>query len=121
MSVGWQATRIGIITYILPFIWVLKPALITLGTPVEIIMVLMTTAVGIYGLSLGIGGFFRGVLNWPQRIISIIGSLLVIFGMEIIVGAVGVVLIGLTVLWQLLKRRMAISQTVTYPGTDIAE
>ncbi|HMK52308.1 MAG TPA: TRAP transporter large permease subunit, partial [Thermodesulfobacteriota bacterium] len=103
MSVGWQATRIGIVTYVLPFIWVLKPALITLGTPVEIIMVLMSTAVGVYGLTLGIGGFFKGRLNWPQRIASIIGSFLVIFGTGAVVDSVGVALIGVTIVWQLFK------------------
>ena len=103
MSVGWQATRIGIVTYVLPFIWVLKPALITLGTPVEIIMVLVSTAVGVYGLTLGIGGFFKGRLNWPQRIASIIGSFLVIFGTGAVVDSVGVALIGVTIVWQLFK------------------
>jgi TRAP transporter 4TM/12TM fusion protein len=103
MSVGWQATRIGIITYVLPFIWVLKPALITLGTPVEIIMVLMSTAVGVYGLTLGIGGFFKGKLNWPQRIASIIGSFLLVFGTGVVIDAVGVVLIGVPILWQFFK------------------
>jgi len=121
MSVGWQATRIGVITYILPFIWVLKPALITLGTPLEIMTVMITTAAGIYALSLGIGGFFKGILNWPQRIIAIIGGFLVIFNSGIIVAAGGVVLIGLTMSWQLLKNRRMISQATTYPETDIVE
>ena len=103
MSVGWQATRIGFVTYVLPFIWVLKPALITLGTPVEMITVMITTAIGIYGLSLGIGGFFKGILNWPQRIIALLGGLGVIFNTGIIVAAGGVVLIGVTILWQLFK------------------
>lgn len=115
MSVGWQATRIGIITYVLPFIWVLKPALITLGTPLEIITVMITTGVGVYGLSLGVGGFFKGILNWPQRIISIIGSLLVIFNTGIIVAGSGVVLIGVTVFWQWYKSRRIVSQSTAYP------
>ena len=104
MSVGWQATRIGIVTYILPFIWVLKPALITLGTPVEVITVMISTFVGVYGLTVGIGGFFKGQLNWPQRIASIIGSLFVSFGTGLAIDAVGVLLIGVTILWQLCKR-----------------
>ena len=116
MSVGWQATRIGVVTYVLPFIWVLKPALITLGTPIEIITVMITTAIGICGLSLGVGGFFKGILNWVQRIIVIIGSLLVIFNTGIIVAAGGVVLIGVTILWQWFKSRRIMSQSTAYPS-----
>ena len=115
ISVGWQATRIGIITYILPFIWVLKPALITMGTPVEIVTVLMTTTIGIYGLSLGVGGFFRGILNWPKRIISVVGSFLVIFGTGFIVPAGGIVLIGVTVSWQYYNSRRFMSENTAYP------
>ncbi len=115
MSTGWQATRIGIITYLLPFIWVLKPALITRGTLLEIITVMITTGIGVYGLSLGVGGFFKGILNWPQRIITIIGSFLVIFGTGIILAVGGVVLIGVTISWQLYKSRRIMSQSTAYP------
>jgi TRAP transporter 4TM/12TM fusion protein len=114
MSVGWQATRIGVVTYILPFIWVLKPALITIGTPFEIVTVMITTAVGIYGLSLGIGGFFKGILNWPQRIIATMGGFLVIFNTGVTVGAGGVVLIGVMMSWQLFKSRRTMSQSTPY-------
>jgi len=103
MSVGWQATRVGIVAYILPFIWVLRPGFMTLGTPLEIIKAMIAAAIGIYALSLGVGGFFKGTLSWPQRIIFIIASLLVIFGTEILVAAGGMLLIGLTILWQLFK------------------
>jgi TRAP-type uncharacterized transport system fused permease subunit len=66
-------------------------------------MVLTSTAAGVYGLTLGIGGFFKGKLNWPQRIASIIGSSLVIFGTGVVIDAVGVVLIGLPIIWQFFK------------------
>jgi TRAP transporter 4TM/12TM fusion protein len=121
MSVGWQATRIGIVTYILPFVWVLKPALITIGTPLQIITVIITSAIGICGVTLGVGGFFKGNLSWPQRIIILIGGFLVIFNTGVMVAAIGVVLMGVTISWQLLKSRRIISQSTTYPETDIAE
>ena len=64
---------------------------------------MITTAIGVYGISLGVGGFFKGILNWPQRIIALLGGLGVIFNTGIIVAAGGVVLIGVTILWQLFK------------------
>jgi len=99
-KVGWQASRLGIIAYVVPFAFVYHPALLTLGKPVEVIIAITTAILGTIGLSLGIGGYMLGKLNWPQRVICLAGSLVLLFGQSITLNVIGLIVVGIVVLWQ---------------------
>jgi TRAP transporter 4TM/12TM fusion protein len=115
-KLGWQATRLGILAYILPFAFVFDPALLIVGTPMEIAVAVTAVAIGTVGLAFGVGGHFWGSLNWPQRIMCLGGGMLLIFGRSEVLGS-SVVLMGggafilaVVLLWQwLLKRAKASS------------
>ncbi len=104
VKIGWQAARLGILAYVLPFAWVFKPALITIGTPLEIVAVVLTTAIGTVGLAFGVGGTFMGKLNWLQRLLCIAGSMLIIFGDSMVYIGGGVFILIVAILWQWLKK-----------------
>jgi TRAP-type uncharacterized transport system fused permease subunit len=103
-KLGWQATRLGILAYILPFAFVFDPALLTIGTPMEIAVAITSVAVGTVGLAFGVGGHFLGSLKWPQRIMCLGGSLLLIFSRSAMFMGGGVLLLGTALLWQWLLR-----------------
>jgi len=108
-KVGLQATRLGLLAYVLPFAFVIKPALVFFGTPIEIVVAVACAAIGTVGLSFGVGGHFLGKLNWPQRLMSIAGSALLIFShSDMLIGS-GAAILGIAILWQWLRTRLATS------------
>lgn len=78
MKTGFQATRLGVVLYVLPFWFVYRPAILSLGTPLEIVISVSTTIIAILALSSGIMGHGLTKINWPERILLIIGALMLI-------------------------------------------
>jgi TRAP-type uncharacterized transport system fused permease subunit len=58
MKTGFQAMRIGVAKFILPFFFVLSPAMLLQGPFSEIIQVVPTAAIGIILISGGLEGYF---------------------------------------------------------------
>ncbi len=107
---GWQATRLGILVYLVPFAFVLKPALLTLGTPLEVVIAIVCVTLATIGLSLGIGGYFLGRMHWIQRAIIIAGSGLLMFATIPLYLALGAVLAVIIIAWQTIKKRLVVSK-----------
>jgi len=106
-KVGWTATRLGILIYVLPFAWVFKPALVGFGTPMEVVVTIASVAIGTVGLAFGTGGHFMRKLNWLQRVMSLAGGMLLIFGHSATLIGGGALILVIAVLWQWLKIRLA--------------
>src|SRR5437868_12089999 len=53
---GWTGMRLGIVAYIVPFVFVLHPALILQGTVVEIVVAIITASLGVILLGGGCAG-----------------------------------------------------------------
>ena len=96
---GFQAMRLGIVTFIVPFILVYNPALIMIGTPAEIALATVTAIVGVFALSVGIEGYLFSRANWLQRILAI-GSGLSMMIPGLVTDAMGAVLLAAVVFWQ---------------------
>jgi TRAP transporter 4TM/12TM fusion protein len=64
---GWTGMRLGIVAYIVPFVFVFHPALIGKGAWLEITGSVLTAAAGVILLSIGCAGFFTRPLGWPRR------------------------------------------------------
>ena len=80
---GFEAMRLGGAIYIIPFFFVLNPALVGVGTGGEIAVVLATALAGIWFLGSGLQGYFAGLgalpstaLGWGARALLIVGGLL---------------------------------------------
>lgn len=78
MRTGYRAMRLGIVAYIIPFMWVYKPVLLLQGPVAEITAAVATSAVGVIALSGAIEGFMLTRVNWIQRILLGIGAILLI-------------------------------------------
>jgi len=106
-KVGLQATRLGLLAYVLPFAFVIKPALVFFGTPIEIVVAVVCVVIGTAGLSFGVGGHFIGKINWPQRVLFLAGSMLLIFSHSTMLIGSGAVVLGVAIFCQWLKMRLA--------------
>src|SRR5699024_9620787 len=58
-KVGFEAVRLGLASFIIPFIFVFNPALLMGGSAMEIIYAVLTSSAGIIILGCGIIGFFH--------------------------------------------------------------
>ncbi len=72
---GWTATRLGMMTFLLPFVWIYKPGLLLMGSPIEVIVDTAVTLAALVMLSYGLAGF---MLKWWQRILLLGSALLVL-------------------------------------------
>jgi TRAP transporter 4TM/12TM fusion protein len=75
---GWTGMRLGIVAYIVPFVFVYHPALILYGTGVEIAVTLVTAAVGVILLGIACAGYLFRPLDWMRRGWAALAALLLI-------------------------------------------
>jgi len=71
MRTALAAMRYGWPAFVLPFVFVMAPALIGHGTTIEVLRAVATASVGIWVVSLGIGGWFTAQLGAPSRALLI--------------------------------------------------
>lgn len=77
MKTGFEAMRLGSIIYFVPFFFVLNPALIGRGAPLEIVVVLVTAVAGIVLICAALQGYLYGIgpldgnglFAWPARLL----------------------------------------------------
>jgi TRAP transporter 4TM/12TM fusion protein len=74
METGWAACRIGWVKFVLPFIFVLSPTLLMIGTPAAIIYDSVTAFIGVYYVTVGIVGFFQRSLGWMFRAVMFVAG-----------------------------------------------
>ena len=70
-KVGFTAMRLGVIAFIIPFFFVYGPALLMIGTPLEVIEATVTSLVGCFFLAAGLEGWLVEKINIPCRILAL--------------------------------------------------
>ena len=70
-KVGFTAMRLGVIAFIIPFFFVYGPALLMIGTPLEIIEATVTSLIGCFFLAVGLEGWLVEKINIPCRILAL--------------------------------------------------
>ena len=94
MRTGVNATKLAIAAFIIPYIFALSPSLLLMNEGVlSAVLGIVTSVVGMFGVSMGLEGFFHGRLAWPLRLLSIAGGLLLIYP-GILTDVIGVLIVG---------------------------
>lgn len=112
MKTGVNATRLAIAGFIIPFIFALSPDMLLVNTTwYEVLLITVTSIIGMYGVCYGLSGFGVGeesgagrISGIFKRIISIAGGLLLIYpgiGTDVF----GVALVGAVMLWRRLGNK----------------
>jgi TRAP transporter 4TM/12TM fusion protein len=74
METGWAAVRIGWVKFALPFMFVLAPTLLMIGTPASIVYDTFTAFIGVYYVTVGIVGYFQREIGLPLRVVTILAG-----------------------------------------------
>ncbi|MBC7336038.1 MAG: TRAP transporter large permease subunit, partial [Clostridia bacterium] len=104
VKTGFIAFRLGLASFLIPFVFVYSPALLMHGEVGQILWTAFTTLMGVYALASGLEGFGFLPLNYPLRILLIAAAVMLIIP-EVFTDILGLVLVVATMLGQLYYRR----------------
>ena len=105
MKTALTATKLAIGAFIVPYVFALNPAMLFIDTTVgEVILICITSIVGIFGVSAALEGYIVDHMKWYQRIMSGVGGLLLI-DPGLATDTVGLCLVGAVVVLQLIQRK----------------
>ena len=48
---GYRAVRLGIVAFVVPFVFVYQPELLLIGEPLDVILAILTATLGVISLS----------------------------------------------------------------------
>jgi TRAP-type uncharacterized transport system fused permease subunit len=98
-STCFQAMRLGIVTYLVPFILIYNPALLLIGNISEIVLGAVTAVIGVFALSVGVEGYLFFRTNWLQRILAVSAGIIMIMpGLPS--DLIGIGILAVVVYWQ---------------------
>ncbi len=110
MKTSWTAFRYSLVGFALPFMFIYQPALLLSlrsGNPLDVpdvVMAVVSSAIGVYALSLAVTGYFRAPLGWVARGGLLLAAVLLMwpgtsgFWIGLAVNMAGIALLGV-VLW----------------------
>ena len=105
MKTAFNATKLAIAAFIIPYILAFNPAMVLVDTDLmEVILIAATSLVGMFGLGMGLEGFFRGKLPWWLRIVAIGGGLCLIYP-GTLTDVIGVCVVAAVIALQLLRQK----------------
>ncbi|MFO7772778.1 MAG: TRAP transporter fused permease subunit [Dehalococcoidia bacterium] len=104
--------RLAVVLFIVPFMFLFDPALLLIGSTLEIAETVGTAIFGLVMLSAGLEGWLLGRANWLQRVLLIVAGVALMFNISTMVHITGIVVLALVLLWQ----RIAPSRVVRKIG-----
>lgn len=100
MKTAFNASRLAIAVFIVPYVFCFSPALLMIDTNAgEVIRIVITSFIGIFGVAAGLEGYLKTKMNVLQRVIFVVSGLMLIFP-SWITDIVGIVLIAGVIAWQ---------------------
>ena len=107
MKTAFTATKLAIGAFIVPYVFALNPAMMFIDTTVwEVVLICITSFVGIFAVSASLEGYFLCHMSWYQRIICAVGGLLLIYP-GLITDSIGLCMVAVVIALQLQERKKA--------------
>ena len=105
MKTAFTATKLAIGAFIVPYVFALNPAMLFIDTTAgEIVLICITSLVGIFAVSSALEGWFVCHMKWYERILSLIGGLLLIYP-GIVTDVLGLGLVAAMAIVQLMAKK----------------
>ena len=106
MKTALVSTKLAIAAFIVPYVFALNPVMLFEGVtgPMQVVLIVITSLVGIFGISSALQGYLITNMNPVERILAAAAGLLLI-DPNVITDVVGIALIASVVAWQIIKKR----------------
>ena len=107
MKTAFNATKLAIAAFIVPYMFALNPAMILVDTGfAEVLLISVTSMVGMFGLGMGLEGYYRGKLSVFGRLLALAGGLCLIYP-GTLTDIVGTFVVGAIIFIRLIRERRA--------------
>ena len=107
MKTAFNASKLAIAAFIVPYMFALNPAMILVDTTfAEVMLISVTSMVGMFGLGMGLEGYFKGKLSWFVRLIVLAGGLCLIYP-GTLTDIIGVCVVGTVIALRALREKRA--------------
>ncbi|MBQ8908375.1 MAG: TRAP transporter permease [Clostridia bacterium] len=105
MKTAITSTKLAIGAFIVPYVFALNPAMLFIGTNGvwDVILIVISSLIGIFGVSAALEGYILEHMAWYERIICIVGGLALIYP-GLVTDLIGLALVGAVVAIQAIKR-----------------
>ncbi|MCR5774751.1 MAG: TRAP transporter permease [Lachnospiraceae bacterium] len=112
MKTAFIASRLAIAVFIVPYVFCFDPSLLIIETtPVKVIQIVITSLIGIFGISSGLEGYLRCRIHPIIRVILVVGGLCLIIP-SLVTDIVGISLIVFGYLYQVYAAKKIASEAV---------
>ena len=100
MKTAFTATRLAIAGFIVPYICALSPAMLLIDAgPAEVVMIVITSLIGIFGVAAGLSGFVYKKMNPLMRALIVVGGITLLIP-GTMTDVIGFVMVGGVILLQ---------------------
>lgn len=107
MKTAITATKLAVGAFIVPYVFALNPALLFIDTTaMEVVLIIITSLIGIFAVSASLEGYLICKMPWYQRAISLVGGLLLIYP-GLITDSLGILLVAIVAIIQIITKKMA--------------
>ena len=120
MKTALNASRLAIAAFIVPYIFAFNPAMLFIDADVvQVVIIIVTSLVGLTGVAGGLEGYMVTNMNPIQRILAVVGGLCLIIP-GTITDLAGIAIVGASVVWQLAdkKKRAAAEEINSGRGSN---
>ncbi len=104
MKTALTSTKLAIGAFIVPYIFALNPAMLLVDASIgSFVLICITSLVGIFAVSAALEGYLLTNMRWYERVISLVGGLLLIYP-GIVTDTIGVILFAAVLVVQILQK-----------------
>ena len=105
LKTGVQASKLAIAAFIIPYMFVLNPAILLIDTtPLKIVLMVVTAITGMIGISSAMEGYFMTHANKIERALLLIGGLMLI-DPGAITDIIGIAILAIVFIYQWKKSK----------------
>ena len=109
MKTAFTSTKLAIGAFIVPYVFALNPAMLFIDTtPFEVILICITSFIGIFAVSASLQGYFIKPMPWYERVLCAVGGLLLIYP-GIVTDVIGLSFVAIVALLQIFIDKKAIA------------
>jgi TRAP-type uncharacterized transport system fused permease subunit len=111
MQTGYTSMRLAVVAFVIPFLFVLEPSLIMIGSPAKILLAFTTAAIGCYFIGVGLSGYLFFPLSVGPRFFAILGGVGMLvpagigYNIGIVSDVVGMIIVILLFIWGLVEKK----------------
>ena len=105
MKTAITATKLAVGAFIVPYVLALNPSLLFIDTAaMEVVLIIITSLIGIFAVSASLEGYLICKMSWYQRVISLVGGLLLIYP-GLITDSLGILLVAIVTFIQIITKK----------------